>query len=148
MMLEHATYPRRREEPLPEPFVLDLRRQISQGPRCSEERLLRLADLPAALVELADPRLDLPQFAWQADLLGKRFDFVQVTYRPFRVAFPLAQDRKGTKVDIRSRSFVFARSAKRHTSSRASRLSPPRRSASTPWWRWMLSSGFKNMPAS
>ncbi len=68
MMLEHATYPRRREETLPEPRVLYPRREIFEDLRCSGERLLRLAGLPAPLVELADPRLHLPQFVWRPDL--------------------------------------------------------------------------------
>ena len=46
MMLEHAKYPRRREETLPEPFVLYPRREIFEDLRCSGKRLLRLADQP------------------------------------------------------------------------------------------------------
>ncbi len=51
MILEHATYPRRREETLPEPSVLYLCREIFEDLRCSGERLARLAGLPAPLVE-------------------------------------------------------------------------------------------------
>ena len=61
-MLEHATYPGRREETLPEPHVFYPRCEIFEDMRCSGERLLRLGDLPAPLVELADPALDLPEF--------------------------------------------------------------------------------------
>ncbi len=75
MMLEHATHPRRREETLPEPCVLYPRREIFEDPRCSGERLVRLFDLPAPLVELADPASDLPEFAWQPDLLDESFGF-------------------------------------------------------------------------
>ena len=42
MMFEHATDPRRREETLPEPFVPDLRRQVSQGLCGSGEHLLQV----------------------------------------------------------------------------------------------------------
>ncbi len=70
MMLEHATYPRRREKTLPEPFLLYLRREISQGLRCLRERLVRLVNLPTPLVDLADPASDLPKFARQSDLSG------------------------------------------------------------------------------
>src|ERR671910_2539475 len=97
-MLEHATYPRRREEPLPEPFVLDHRREIFEDLRRSGERPLRLVGLPATLVKLADPRLDLPKFARQPDLLGEGLGFSQPTQSPFGVTFPLAQDRHGAKV--------------------------------------------------
>src|SRR5918997_579423 len=98
MMLEHTSYPRRREETLPELRVLYPRRQISQGLPRSDERLPPLATLPAALVELAHPAPDLPKFARGPDLLGERFGFAQVLYRTFHVAFPVAQDRKGAKV--------------------------------------------------
>ena len=53
-MLEYATYPRRREETLPEPRVLYPRREIFEGLRCSGERLVRLAGLPAPLIKLAN----------------------------------------------------------------------------------------------
>ena len=69
-MLEHATYPRRREETLPEPRLLYPRREIFEDLRCSGERLPRLLGLPAPLVQLADPALDLPKFPRQSDLLG------------------------------------------------------------------------------
>src|ERR687893_1470182 len=98
MMLEHATYPRSREETLPEPSVLYPRREHSQGLRRPGEHLSRLLGLPAPLVKIADPALDLPKFPRRPDLLGERFGFAQVIYRPFRVAFPFAQDRKGAKV--------------------------------------------------
>ena len=52
VVLDHATHPRRREETFPEPFVFDLRRQISQGLRCSGERLVRLVGLPTSLTNL------------------------------------------------------------------------------------------------
>src|ERR687893_469963 len=97
-MLEHATYPRRREESLPEPCVLYPRREISEDLRRSGERLVRLAGLPAPLVELADPRPHLPKFAWQPDLLGESFGFSQPTYGSLIIAFPLVQDRQGAKV--------------------------------------------------
>src|ERR671921_120135 len=98
MTFEHAAYPRRREETLPEPFVLYPRREILEGPRRSGERLPRLADLPASLVELADPRPDLPKFAGQPDLLGEGFGFSQPDQGSLGVAFPLAQSRQGAKV--------------------------------------------------
>src|ERR671917_322917 len=98
MMLEHATYPRRREETLPEPFVLYPRREIFEDMRRSGERLVRLAGLPAPLVDLADPRPDLPEFARQPYLLGEGFGFSQPTQGSFGVAFPLAQNRQGAKV--------------------------------------------------
>src|SRR5918997_5153903 len=98
MMLEHATYPRSREETLPEPRVLYPRREHSQGLRRPGEHLSRLLGLPAPLVKIADPALDLPKFPRLPDLLGERFGFAQVIYRPFRVAFPFAQDRKGAKI--------------------------------------------------
>src|SRR3712207_4174912 len=98
MMLEHATYPRRREETLLEPRVLYPRCEIFEDLRCSGERLLRLAGLPAPLVELADPASDLPQFAWQPNLLGESFGFSQPTQGSLGVAFPLVKDRQGVKV--------------------------------------------------
>src|ERR671916_3283739 len=98
MMLEHATYPGRREETLPEARVLYPRREILEDLRRSGERLVRLASLPAPLVELADPRPDLPQFAWQPDLLGESFGFSEPTQCTFGVAFPLVKDRQGAKV--------------------------------------------------
>src|ERR671916_1755213 len=98
MMLEHAKYPRRREKTLPEPFVLYPRREIFEDMRRSGERLVRLAGLPAPLVDLADPRPDLPEFARQPYLLGEGFGFSQPTQGSFGVAFPLAQDRQGAKV--------------------------------------------------
>src|SRR5918998_782584 len=98
MMFEHATYPRRREETLPEPRVLYLRRKIFEDLRCFGERLPRLADLPAPLVELADPGPYLPQFAWHPDLFGESFGFSQPTQGSFGVAFPIVQDRQGAKV--------------------------------------------------
>ena len=75
MMLEHATYPMRRDETLPESFVLYPRREIFEDLRCPGERLVRLACLPTPLVEFADPCPHLPQFARQPDLLGKTFGF-------------------------------------------------------------------------
>src|SRR5919112_2297440 len=98
MMLEHATYPRRREETLPEPRIFYPRRQIFEDLRCPGERLVRLAGLPTPLVEFADPCPHLPQFARQPDLLGEGFGFSQPTQGSFGVAFPLAQDRQGAKV--------------------------------------------------
>src|SRR3712207_3256971 len=98
MMLENATYPRRREETLSEPRVLYLRREIFEVLRCSGERLLRLAGLPAPIVEIADPRPDLPQFAGQPDLLGESFGLSQPSYGTFGIAFPLAEDCQGAKV--------------------------------------------------
>src|SRR5918998_3932328 len=97
-MLEHTTYPRRREEPLPELFVLYLRRQILEDLRRSGERLVRLFGLPAPFMKLANPGSHLPQFAWQPDLLGESFGLSQPTQGSFDVAFPLAQDRQGAKV--------------------------------------------------
>jgi hypothetical protein len=67
---EHVTYLRCREEALPELFVPDLLRKHSQGLRRPRERLPRLPVLPAPLVKLADPALDLPEFLGQSDLLG------------------------------------------------------------------------------
>src|SRR5215212_6190806 len=98
MRLEHATYPRRREETLPEPRVLYPRRQILEDLRGSGERLVRLVDLPAPLVQLTDPASDLPQFVWQPDLLGESFGFSQPTQGSLGVAFPLVEERQGAKV--------------------------------------------------
>ena len=98
MTFEHAAYPRRREETLPEPVVLYPRRETFEDMRRSGERLVRLAGLPAPLVDLADPRPDLPEFARQPYLLGEGFGFSQPTQGSFGVAFPLAQDRQGAKV--------------------------------------------------
>ena len=69
-MLEHAMYPRRREETLPKPRVLYTRGQIFEDLLCSGERLLRLAGLPAPLVKITNFALDLPDFPWHSDLLG------------------------------------------------------------------------------
>ena len=94
MMLEHATYPRRREETLPEPRVIYLRREIPQGLRRSGERPLRLTGLPAPLVQLADTASDLPQFARQPHLLGEGFGFSQPIQCSCGLAFPLVKDRQ------------------------------------------------------
>src|SRR5918997_3621081 len=98
VVLENATYPRRREETLPEPRVPYPRREILEDLRCSGERLPRLLGLPAPLVQLADLHPDLPQFAWQTDLLGESFGLSQLGYGTLGIAFPLAEDRKGAKV--------------------------------------------------
>jgi hypothetical protein len=54
--------------------------------------------LSAPLVKLSDPALDLPEFPRHSDLLGQCVCFVQVLYRPLRVAFELTQDRQGAQV--------------------------------------------------
>src|SRR5918998_2881925 len=66
--------------------------------RCSGERLLRLADLLTPLLEFADFRPDLPQFARQPDLLCECFGLSQPTQGTFVVAFPLVKDPQGAKV--------------------------------------------------
>src|SRR5919202_6413117 len=98
MAHEHAAHLRRREETLPKLIVPYLFREHSQVLLRSGERCARLAGLPTPLMEPADPTLDLPQFARQSDLLGESFGFVQLAYRSFQLAFPLAQDRQGAKV--------------------------------------------------
>src|SRR5215212_9897 len=97
-VVENTAHPRRREETLPEPCVLYPHREIFEDLRCSGERLLRFAGLPATLVDLADPASDLPQFARQPDLLGESFGFSQPTQGSFGVAFPLAEDCQGAQV--------------------------------------------------
>jgi hypothetical protein len=59
---EHAAYLRRRKEALPKLFVPDLLRKLPQGLRRSGERCACFCGLPALLVKLADPALDLPEF--------------------------------------------------------------------------------------
>ena len=60
--LEHAACLRRRKKSLPELFVPDLLGELSQGLRRFRERPPRLAVLPAPLVKIAYPALDLPEF--------------------------------------------------------------------------------------
>src|SRR5436190_2216930 len=98
MMLEHATYPSRREEIFPEPRVLYPRCEIFEDLHGSGERLLGLAGLLAPLVNLADPASDLPQLARQSDLLCESFGFSQPTQGPVGAAFPLAEDCQGAQV--------------------------------------------------
>ncbi len=93
MMLEHATYPRRREETFPEPFVLYPRREIFEDMRRSEERLVRLAGLPVALEEFAEPASNLPQFTRRSALLDESFGLAESTNSPHRIAPPLVKNR-------------------------------------------------------
>ena len=70
ILSEHATHPWCREEALSELFVPDLPREHSQGLRRPGERLPRLPVLPAPLVKITHPALDLPEFLGHSDLLG------------------------------------------------------------------------------